>query len=199
MLLGNRFRLQPLKSSFTQKIMNIYTQIVKAVLLLPILLSGCDRLMFTPSCSAIDPKDYGSRFSTLRNGVISDAATGLSWYRCPFGTSFNSSGACIGTPSLLRITDAEVSVQETASKSAVSWRLPTINEFRSILRADCENPALDPFLFPGALVENHWASDNLSKGSSLQCAVYTYQGASSCRFDRENLFPFLIVTDQQLQ
>jgi len=180
--------------------MSIQTSRVSAVLLLSVLLiSGCDRVMFTPSCSAIGPLDYGSRFSILRNGVISDSTTGLSWYRCPFGTSYNGLNACLGAPSLLSISDAELSVQETASKSGVSWRLPTMNEYKSILREDCENPALDPSLFPGALVENHWASDNLSKGSSLQCAVYTYQGASSCRLDRENLFPFLIVTDQQLQ
>jgi hypothetical protein len=73
-----------------------------------------------------------------------------------------------------------------------------MNEYKSILREDCENPALDPSLFPGALVENHWTSDNLEEGSALACAVYTYQGASSCRLDGENLFPFLIVTDQRL-
>ena len=178
--------------------MSIQTSRVSAVLLLSALLSGCDRVMYTPSCSAIGPLDYGSRFSILRNGVISDSTTGLSWYRCPFGTSYNVLNACLGAPSLLSISDAELSVQETASKSGVSWRLPTMNEYKSILREDCENPALDPSLFPGALVENHWTSDNLEEGSVLACAVYTYQGASSCRLDGENLFPFLIVTDQQL-
>jgi hypothetical protein len=179
--------------------MSIHAPIVKAALLLSVLISGCDRVMYTPSCLAIGPLDYGSRFSTLRNGVISDAVTGLSWYRCPFGTSYNGLNACIGTPSLLSIADAELSVRETAGKSAVSWRLPTINEFKSIVREDCENPALDPTLFPGALIENHWTSDNLDQGSALACAVYTFQRASSGRLDGENLFPFLIVTDQQLQ
>ena len=178
--------------------MSIHATIVPAVLLLSVLLGGCNRVMYTPSCTAIGPQDYGTRFSTLRNGIISDSVTGLSWYRCPFGTSYNGLNACLGAPSLLRIADAELAVQETADKSGVSWRLPTMNEYKSILREDCENPALDPSLFPGALVENHWTSDNLEEGSALACAVYTYQGASSCRLDGENLFPFLIVTDQQL-
>jgi hypothetical protein len=106
--------------------------------------------------------------------------------------------ACLGSPVLLPLQDAQLVVEETARKSSVTWRLPTIKEFQTILREDCENPALDPFLFPGSLSENHWTSDDFDPESSFGCAVYSYQGSSSCRLEKDNLFPFMIVTDQKL-
>jgi hypothetical protein len=174
--------------------------IFKPTLLLTsiLVLGGCDRVMYTPSCSSVGPADYGSRFTTLRNGVISDSDTDLSWYRCPFGTNYNELNTCLGSPVLLPLQDAQLVVEETARKSSVTWRLPTIKEFQTILREDCENPALDPGLFPGSLSENHWTSDNFDPESSLGCAVYSYQGSSSCRLKKDNLFPFMIVTDQVL-
>jgi hypothetical protein len=162
------------------------------------LLGGCDQVMYTPSCTSVGPADYQSRFTTLRNGVITDSDTDLSWYRCPFGTDYNVMNACLGSPVLLPLQDAQLVVEETARKSSVTWRLPTIKEFQTILREDCENPALDPFLFPGSLSENHWTSDDFDPESSFGCAVYSYQGSSSCRLEKDNLFPFMIVTDQKL-
>ncbi len=178
--------------------MNLDIPKILAISIAVMSLGGCERVMYTPSCTSSAPYDYGMRFSTLRNGVITDNETGLSWYRCPFGTNYNGLNACIGTPLFVSAENAFLSVDETAEKSAVQWRLPTIDEFKTILREDCENPALDPMVFPGSLVENHWTSDNRDQESGFSCAIYTYQGASSCRLDKENLFPFMIVTDQKL-
>jgi hypothetical protein len=39
-----------------------------------------------------------------------------------------------------------------------SWRLPNVKELQSTVETQCEEPALNPFVFPNVPMENAWTS-----------------------------------------
>ena len=122
-----------------------------SALILMTILQSCDYFKHIPDCSQITSEPSPLLFTALQRGVVSDQRTGLTWSRCPVGTNYIPSGNCVGEPLLMTFDNAQAYVQETAEKSSVAWRLPTITEFKSIIREDCQNPALDQTLFPRAI------------------------------------------------
>lgn len=169
-----------------------------SALILMTLLQSCDYFKFIPDCSEVTTEATPSQFTALPRGVVSDQITGLTWSRCAVGSNYIPTGNCIGEPLLMSFDSAQAYVRETADKSSVAWRLPTINEFKSIIRENCQNPALDQTLFPDSLVENHWVIESSNSPNPRACTIFTFQGASLCRLDRENLFPFMIVTNDSI-
>ncbi|MFT5351108.1 MAG: hypothetical protein ACI9MF_001929 [Gammaproteobacteria bacterium] len=156
---------------------------------------GCDRYSQKPLCSTIiDDKDLGT-FAYGPIGTAFDWKTSTIWYRCPGGSYF-SQGTCSGDRLKLSWLDAVAYATELSEISGLEWRLATLPEIRSIISPDCVGPAVNRNVFPTLKSANTWTSSESSMQSdAFRCAIYTYNGAFSCRQLKRIAMPFLLVHD----
>ncbi len=82
-----------------------------------------------------------SRFIIQENNdSVLDTKTNLIWKRCSEGQSWNGS-SCSGIANSYTWQGALSAIQ-------YSWRLPNINELKSIIEYSCQNPAINLTIFP---------------------------------------------------
>jgi len=98
---------------------------------------------------------------------IQDVGAGLQWTRCVAG---QAGPTCSGTPTLMNWGDSMAYCESLSQDGHTDWRLPTINELRSIVDYSREDPALDPIFPFGSSGEDvsvpHWSSTNHPSSSS---------------------------------
>lgn len=101
-----------------------------------------------------------SRFLQDTAGNVFDRLTGLIWKRCLEGVS----GALCdqGEPQLLTWEQA-IAAGELASRNAdlsgqARWRLPNIKELQRTMETACEEPPLNPFVFPNMTLDQVWSA-----------------------------------------
>lgn len=88
-------------------------------------------------------EDASSRF-ILNEGEVFDKVTQLIWCRCSAGAAWKEGAGCIGSPKLMSLEEAG----EFAKQAGEGWRVPTIEELYGIVEQECENPAVNPIVFP---------------------------------------------------
>ena len=154
--------------------------------------SSCERGQPTPCADVVASNDVG-QFELALGGLARDRENRLEWYRCSLGQRFNGS-ECVGEAQYEKWEETIVIIDEVNEKSGTNWRMPALKELRTLVIEDCGNPAINPNIFPGILVENYWAADK-SSGSGFRCGMYTYLGATSCRLFNNLERPSLIVRD----
>lgn len=165
----------------------------KLLLLVFLLLSGCDFSRTTPSCYEHIPAGDTGRFVIRGSGIVLDPDTGLEWYRCAFGQRHVSQG-CAGDALLVTHDELDSMLAEISAKSAQKWRLPTESEFQALKEPKCVLPAMNTNAFPNPLIENFWVVGEGGR-SAKPCVIYTYNGARSCRLLGDTPRPFYMVKD----
>jgi hypothetical protein len=99
------------------------------------------------------------RFKQDNQGHVLDTLTGLIWRRCVEGTSgeFCEQGEPLrlGWQAALEHAASE---SQTGLAADVGWRLPNIKELQSTNELACEEPPLNPFVFPNVHWESVWSS-----------------------------------------
>ena len=176
--------------------MNLYGAIRVRFFLLVIalVLAGCDREIGRPYCGDVtSPQDYG-KFVVDGEKGIAQHISGTVWYRCAAGQSFRGK-KCIGEPVRVTRAQADGYIREFSEKSGQRWRLPKRKEFESILEENCDNPALNPNVFPNVEVNNYWLQEDSWHGSRFACSVYILQGSSFCRQPSNINLPILLIKD----
>ena len=163
------------------------------LLLMSLLLSGCDFSRATPSCYEHIPAGDTGRFVIKDSGIVLDPATGIEWYRCAFGQRHVPQG-CVGDALLVTYDEVESMLAEISAKAAQKWRLPTESEFQALKEPKCVLPAINTNAFPNPLIENFWVAGEGGR-SAKPCVVYTYNGARSCRLLGDTPRPFYMVKD----
>lgn len=87
----------------------------------------------------------------INGDEVFDTATELTWKRCYVGQSL-SEGKCIGEPVDLEFTQNKFINNENSVVSDDNrWRVPTINELKSIVDYVCLKPGLNKEVFPIAI------------------------------------------------
>jgi hypothetical protein len=101
-----------------------------------------------------------SRFKQDLQGNILDTHSGLIWKRCMEGLTGEAcdEGEQLKTSWLQALLYAEKISNNETTPLATNWRLPNIKELQSIVETQCEEPALNPFVFPNIPFENVWSS-----------------------------------------
>ena len=162
------------------------------------LLSSCNPFETTPYCGDYFTENVSrvSRYDDLGRGLVLHNPTNTTWLKCPAGMSLSSAGDCRGEPLYLSFDDAAAYAAEASEKSGQNIRLPSVSEMRALNEDACINPALDVRTFASAVVENHWTSEASRSSGLLACAVYTYQGSSSCRESKSTPYPFMLVIER---
>jgi hypothetical protein len=88
------------------------------------------------------------------DGTILDLNTGLLWDKCSSGLSGNN---CTTGTANTTVWNATLNICNTQNKANLKWRLPNLNEFRSILDRST-SPILNPTFFPNTPLGLYWTS-----------------------------------------
>lgn len=158
-----------------------------------VLLSACGRYQDTPLCDEYFASGDMGSFDVSADGLALDRATGLTWYRCNVGERFRD-GQCVGQPQLSTRDDALAYVADINRASGRTWRLPTRDEFQTILTSACINPALNRQVFPSATSDSYWNAEDSRHGDYMGCTTNTYNGYAFCREMASNRRPFMMVS-----
>ncbi len=90
-------------------------------------------------------------------GQVLDLSTGLIWYRCQLGQTFEN-GVCIGSPLSGTWLNALTMAQEFTFAGHDDWRVPNIKELQSLMEYSCHSPMIDPALFAEEISFPLWSS-----------------------------------------
>lgn len=100
-------------------------------------------------------------FTAHGDGTVTHHKTGLMWKVCSEGQTFAMSGGtptCTGTPSTYNWKDALAQAESVNFAGKSDWRLPNINELKSIAELKCTNPAINASVFPSTPSSVYWSS-----------------------------------------
>ena len=112
-----------------------------------------------------------SDFTVLDGGqVVRHETTGLEWRRCAEGMSWTGTG-CTGTASVMTWYEA---LQHANTESG--WRLPNINELRSIVEECRISPAINQQVLPNTPSSYFWSASPYAGHSILAWGVSFYHG-----------------------
>lgn len=136
-----------------------------------------------------------ARFKRDPGGTIFDRYTGLVWQRCLQGQSGELCQQ--GSPALLTWDEA-LSVAVAANEAAVggftNWRVPNIKELQLTAETQCEEPPLNPFVFPNVPLTQVWSSTPSSHFPQL-AQHYQYQNGILARGQRVEKHAVHLVRD----
>lgn len=100
-------------------------------------------------------------FVDLGNGIVEHEPTGLQWSRCAIGQTFNGRG-CDGAATVFHWDEARDAIDRLNASGELAgysdWRLPTVEELRSIVEECRETPAINPDIFPDTPWSGFWTS-----------------------------------------
>lgn len=114
------------------------------------------------ACAPGQPSAHPTRQYLLRGGTVFDTRTQLTWQRCSVGQAWQDSKGCVGAVQGLTLLQAQLLEKD-------GWRLPTIDELKSLVARNCTHPAINEQVFPGMDVQNlyYW-----SKTSPREAELY---------------------------
>jgi len=122
----------------------------------------------------------GAPFTSNGDGTVTDQKSKLIWQRCSMG--YNSDAVCSDDGTAANNTanwaDA-LAYCNTLSLAGRSWRLPSINELKSIVDETRSNPTIDTVAFPATAPESYWSSTTYAVATNTAWVVwfeYVYAG-----------------------
>ena len=132
-----------------------------------------------------------SDFTPLKGGaVVRHEPTGLEWRRCPEGRDW-SGGECSGTA----LTRTWQGALEHADEED-GWRLPDINELRSIVERCRVSPAINQQVFPDTPGSHFWSASPYLGYSYYARNVYFLHGNVNWNLKSDNLSVRLVRDGQ---
>lgn len=100
-------------------------------------------------------------FVDLGDGVVQHEPTGLQWSRCAVGQTFNA-GRCDGAATVFYWDEAPDAIDRLNATGELAghsnWRLPTVEELRSIVEECREAPSINTDIFPNTPWSGFWTA-----------------------------------------
>lgn len=112
-------------------------------------------------------------FSDNGDGTVTDKATGLIWQKCSMGQ--NNDSSCTGSATTANWTTA-LSYCNNLTLAGKTWRLPNVNELKSIVDRTTDNPAIDTTAFPDTVAGNYWSASTYVLTTTTAWRVYFVSG-----------------------
>ena len=146
------------------------------------------------TCLTYVPTDTpDSRYVDNGDGTVSDQKTGLMWMQCTIG---RSGPDCGGVNVVVNWVDALNTAAATDFANFSDWRLPNVNELRSIVSSTCHSPSINTTFFPNTISSAYWTSTPSAEDSRNAWRV-AFSFGSSNHFSRSNKFHIRLVRDIQ--
>lgn len=121
---------------------------------------------------------FGYPFSDNGDGSVTDTGTGLVWQKCSRGQ--NADSTCTGTATKTTWSLALLHCKNL-SLGQRTWKLPNINEMRSLVNpANTDTSALpfiDPTGFPSTARDKYWSSSTVFGSPSIVYFVNFFDGS----------------------
>lgn len=116
-----------------------------------------------------------SDFIINDNGTAVHKKTGLMWKRCIEGTKGSS---CSGEPKKLFWEDMEKQYKSVSFAGLRGWRVPSVDEMKSIIEKKCKGPALNLDVFPDASTFPNWTSSEIEGSGGKAWQMYVTSGVA---------------------
>lgn len=168
----------PLKSSVTQGRLVVW--IVRGILAL----LGAESWLVAQAqtCDLYVPESTPTaQFTVSPAGTATDAQTGLIWKRCSEGQAWSGS-TCTGTTTSY---DWPGAGQHVAALNAAGgfagqtdWRLPNVDELKSIIETRCTNPSINATIFPATPASYFWTGSANATSTGYAADVYFDSGGT---------------------
>lgn len=100
-------------------------------------------------------KKHAKRFKRNADGTVTDSLTGLSWWRCAEG---QRGGDCVGKAEAMTWYEAAIKASSTDHGGHTDWRLPRLDELKTLVVEGCYGPSIDLALFPNTPSWYFWSS-----------------------------------------
>lgn len=127
---------------------------IKTLFLAPCLLLM--QMATAQTCNDAIPANTPDGRFVVDGGEVTDTKTGLVWQSCSLGQMASD---CSGTANTY---DWQEALQ--AAEANALWRLPNINELRSILEEKCDSPAINLTIFPNTISSYYWSASPFANG-----------------------------------
>ena len=135
------------------------------------------------TCSTYIPDEWpDSRYTVATissDNVITDNKSGLMWKQCSEGLSGNDCSKGIATTHTWKQSLDLALSTEYANFS--DWRLPNIEELRSISAINCLNPSINEIAFPNTPLDWFWSSTPFPNATAVYMSrvIFFSQGGDS--------------------
>jgi hypothetical protein len=132
-------------------------------------------------------------------GTVTDTHTGLMWMRCSLGQTWDGEG-CLGDARELTLEAAQASGSGMRFAGFEDWRLPSVDELRSLIRcsngwegedreARCRRgsqmPAIDVSAFPATPAGYYWTATPFRGDPRHPWIVLFRDGGAYDAYDRD--------------
>ncbi len=92
-------------------------------------------------CDSSQTSKPSSARLVVKGGVVYDKKTDLTWMRCSQGQTWKDDLGCVGVPKKF--------THDSANEGwSNGWRMPSVDELKTIIAKNCENPSIDDEIFP---------------------------------------------------
>lgn len=147
-----------------------------------IFLLGLCSLFITPTASA----ETIGRFQ-IKQGIVTDSATGLTWMRCPLGMKWEGK-TCKGKATSYKWEQALQAASGFSYAGYNDWRLPTIAELKTLVDKSAGNerkgiPYINSVVFPRSICTSKagvacyiWSSTPSTESRNYAWIVYFHNG-----------------------
>lgn len=145
-------------------------------------MKACYVFLLSAICSGLFFEIVAAPFTDHGNGTVEDAATGLLWTKCSMGGPGNqpANGTgfdCSGAPVYLSWQAALQACEDLAFAGRTDWRLPNINELKSIIDYAVLGPTFDASVFPNTPpTSRYWSSTTFAATPSAAWIVLSFYG-----------------------
>ncbi len=93
------------------------------------------------ACDTSKPNQKPTSGYVLKGATAFDKATNLTWQRCSVGQTWDGKG-CAGAVKGVPWLDGQALAEN-------GWRIPTIDELKTLVSPTCAKPAINEDVFPG--------------------------------------------------
>jgi Protein of unknown function (DUF1566) len=104
----------------------------------------CSSLVAGAECDASLAKESAASRFTVNGETVHDKKTDLTWARCGRGQQWKEADGCVGELQKLTYSQSHAGLSN-------GWRLPSVEELKTIIAPHCSNPAVDGEIFPSTV------------------------------------------------
>jgi hypothetical protein len=119
-------------------------------------------------CVSGTPKDATLSFTDNGDGTVKDNATGLIWQKCSKGLNATDCSGTAVTATWASAISYCGTISNLPASSPKTWRLPQINELKTIVdTTKATSPAIDTTVFPATVAGFYWSSSTFASDPTM--------------------------------